>query len=198
MPSSGKRPGKTQAFVALMRGINVGGKNMVPMADLVEVFGEAGCVDARTYIQSGNVIFRAEAALAGRLPSCIEQSMTDRFGFGVPVVIRTAEELLRVARNNPFVRAGKDPDALHVAFLAAEPAAKAVAGLDPRRSPPDEFAVRGREIYLHCPNGMARTKLTNQYFDSKLSTTSTVRNWRTVLKLLELATAADPGSRGPA
>jgi uncharacterized protein (DUF1697 family) len=189
MSTKGTLPKATPAFVALMRGINVGGKNMVPMRELVAAFVDAGCLDVRTYIQSGNVIFRAPAAVAARLPSRVEQAMADRFGFRVPVVTRTATELLAVTRNNPFLRPGTDPDALHVAFLAAVPGATAVAALDPGRSPPDRFSVRGRDIYLHCPNGLARTKLTNQYFDSKLATTSTVRNWRTVLKLLELAGA---------
>ena len=113
--------------------------------------------------------------------------MADRFGFQVPVVMRTSGELRKVACGNPFLRAGADAKALHVAFLAAVPVSSKVDALDPDRSPPDEFAVRGREIYLHCPNGLARTKLTNAYFDSALATTSTLRNWRTVLKLLELA-----------
>ena len=78
-----------------------------------------------------------------------------------------------------------------MAFLEATPDPANVDALDPDRSPGDEFAVLGREVYLHCPNGMARTKLTNAYFDSRLATTSTMRNWKTVLKLLELATAPD-------
>jgi uncharacterized protein (DUF1697 family) len=75
---------------------------------------------------------------------------------------------------------------LHVAFLAATPGPSKIAALDPNRSPPDEFAVHGREIYLRLPNGVARTKLTNAHFDSKLGTTSTLRNWRTVVKLVDL------------
>ena len=86
--------------------------------------------------------------------------------------------------------AGAETDKLHVVFLADLPDGAHVEALDPNRSPSDEFAVLGREIYLHCPNGLARTKLTNNYFDSRLSTTSTMRNWRTVLKLLELSAAA--------
>jgi uncharacterized protein (DUF1697 family) len=105
----------------------------------------------------------------------------------VPVVVRSADELCAVARANPFLRKASDTAALHVAFLADAPAADKVAVLDPKRSPPDEFAVVGREIYLRCPTGMAKTKLTNAYFDSKLATISTARNWNTVLKLIELA-----------
>jgi uncharacterized protein (DUF1697 family) len=187
MPSSKDKSPKLATFVALMRGINVGGKNMLPMKDLVTLFLDAGCAEARTYIQSGNVIFRASLAVANRLPGRIQKSVADRFGLRIPVVTRTADELRRVTVTNPFLEERVDPATLHVAFLSDSPTAARVAALDADRSLTDRFAVRGREIYLHTPNGLARTKLTNLYFDSKLSTTCTVRNWNTVLKLLELA-----------
>jgi len=183
----GSGPRSNCAYVALLRGINVGGKHLLPMRDLVPLFGEAGCSDARAYIQSGNVVFHARPALARRVPALIGKAVEDRFGLRVPVVVRNADELRAVTKGNPFLKGGADIATLHVAFLADSPSAAAVAALDPDRSPPDRFAVRGREIYLQYPNGAARTKLTNQYFDSRLSTTSTARNWRTVLKLLELA-----------
>ncbi len=175
------------ANVALLRGINVGGKNILPMKDLVALFVEVGCSEVSSYIQSGNVIFRARPALVAGLSALIGKGIADRFGIRVPVVIRTAEELRDIARGNPFLKTKADPAMLHVAFLADVPSAPRVAMLDANRSPPDAYSVHGREIFLHCPNGFGRTKLTNQYFDSKLATISTVRNWRTVLKLLELA-----------
>ena len=113
--------------------------------------------------------------------------MRERFGFDSAVVLRSRDELAAVVRDNPFLTARVDTAELHVAFLADEPVAEAVARLDPRRSPPDELAVRGREVYLHCPNGVARSRLTNAYFDTTLGTVSTSRSWRTVLKLLDLA-----------
>ena len=91
---------------------------------------------------------------------------------------------------NPFVGAGAETDRLHVVFLAELPDGEHLEALGPDRSPPDEFVVRCREIYLHCPNGLARSKLTNSYFDSRRSTTSTIRNWKTMRKLLELAAGA--------
>jgi len=173
------------AYVALMRGINVGGKNMLPMKDLVVLFEKAGCTDVRHYIQSGNVIFRAPAALGRKIPEVIQKDIERGFGLKVPIVLRTAEEWATVARSNPFLTAGANAENLHVMFLADEPGA-AGAALDPNRSPPDTFVLQGREIYLSLPNGAARTKLTNAWFDSKLKTTSTSRNWRTVLTLLEM------------
>jgi len=174
------------AHIALLRGINVGGKHRLPMKDLAAIFRDAGCRGVRTYIQSGNVVLEAEPALARRAPALVERAVAETFGFEVPVVTRTAAELRRAASLNPFLEAGAEPGTLHLVFLRDRPAEAAVASLDPERSPPDRFAVHGREIYLHCPNGVARSKLTVQYFDSRLGTTSTVRNWRTVLELLEM------------
>jgi len=173
--------------VALLRGINVGGKHSLPMKQLAAMFAAAGCSGVRTYIQSGNVVFAASPALAARIPALVTASIKGQFGFDAPITIRSADELKAIAKGNPFLRAGADPAALHIAFLADRPGKNAIASLDPHRSPPDKFVVRGREIYLHCPNGMGRSKLTNQYFDSRLATTSTARNWRTVLTLIELA-----------
>jgi uncharacterized protein (DUF1697 family) len=178
---------KEDAFVALLRGINVGGKNMLPMKDLAAMFEKAGCSAVKTYIQSGNVVFRADSKLASGIGAVISKAILAKAGLRVPVVVRTARDLLRVTSSNPFVERCADTDRLHVIFLADRPAAAQAALLDPARSPPDEFLVRGGEIYLHCPGGIGRSKLTNAYFDAKLGTVSTVRNWRTVLKLLELS-----------
>jgi uncharacterized protein (DUF1697 family) len=173
--------------VALLRGVNVGGKNCVPMKELAEIFAKAGCADVRTYIQSGNVLFRATRTIADALPPRITKQIAKSFGCQVPVVLRTAEQFAAAVQNNPFREVPEVPEeALHVYFLAGVPDAARTAQLDPDRSKPDAFIVHGREIYLHLPNGIGRSKLTNAYFDSKLATTSTARNWRTTLKLLEL------------
>lgn len=160
------------------------------MRDLVALFVEAGCHDVRSYIQSGNVVYGARAPLARRIPELIRAGIEQRFGYDIPVVTRTAKELWQVAHAHPFAKQGVDPKALHVAFLVERPSTAAVKALDPNRSPGDEFRVQSREIYLHCPNGIARTRLTNAWFGAQLSTTSTMRNWRTVQKLLELTDGA--------
>ena len=172
--------------VALLRGINVGGKNKLPMKDLVAMFGKAGCGDARAYIQSGNVIFNASTGISSRISGVITAQIEKCFGYQIPVVLRTAEQLAKAVSNNPFLKAGAAEQELHVMFLAGVPAGALIRKLDPDRSPPDKYEVRGQEIYLRLPNGAGRSKLTNQYFDSKLATVSTVRNWRTVTTLLEL------------
>ena len=189
MTLSAGRPadGADGVFVALLRGINVGGRNVLPMRELSSMCVELGCREVQTYIQSGNVVFRASPELARRFPEELATLIERRTRLRVPVVLRSATELAAITRSNPFIRTGADPGTLHVMFLADEPGPGAVAALDPERSPPDRFVVAAREIYLHCPNGVARSKLTNQYFDTRLGTVSTSRNWRTVLKLAEMA-----------
>jgi uncharacterized protein (DUF1697 family) len=173
--------------VALLRGVNVGGKNVLPMKALAAMFVEAGCADVRTFIQSGNVVFAASPTVARKAPTFVAAAIERDFGFSAPIQTRSVAELRAVVDGNPLYTEGCDP-ALHaVVFLAEAPTAKQVATLDPDRSPGDSFAVRGREIYLACPNGFARTKLSNAWFDGRLGTVSTLRNWRTTAKLLEIA-----------
>lgn len=180
----------TNTHVALLRGINVGGKNRLPMKELAAIFEGAGCVDVKTLIQSGNVVFEAPRAKATRVGATVAAVIAERFGYRVPVIVRTAAELATIASDNPLLCAGAERAALHVVFLSSEPNAAGLAALDPKRSTPDTFIVRRSEIYLHLPNGTARTKLSNDYFDRTLQTTSTMRNWRTVLRLVELAGAS--------
>lgn len=172
--------------VALMRGINVGGKNKLPMKDLVAIFKAVGCREVRTYIQSGNVVFEGDATLVGRVATEVPRRIADRFGHHVPVIVRTAKQLRDAADRHSFVADATDPRHLHVGFLAEAPSAQAVASLDPARSSVDSFAVVGSEVFLHIPGGMARTKLTTDYFDRRLGTVMTVRNWRTVSKLIAM------------
>ncbi|WP_394835144.1 DUF1697 domain-containing protein [Pendulispora rubella] len=172
--------------VALLRGINLGSSNRLPMPALVAMFEAAGCADVRHYIQSGNIVFRALATVAARLSARIAKHIAPDFGYDVPVILRTEAELRQVLRVNPFLDRGTDGKTLHVAFLAAEPDSARVSSLDAKRSPPDSFAVLGREIFLLCPNGVGQTKLSNAYFDAKLATTSTMRNWNTVQKLVAM------------
>lgn len=177
-----------QRYVALLRGVNVGGKNKLPMADLRDIFTAAGCTAAQTYIQSGNVVFEATSSLAERVPAIVTLAIRQRFGYDTAVVVRSSEELRQVAASNPFDTSG-DPRFIHVAFLEDTPSVEAVSRLDPERSPPDAFAVVGNNVYLHYPNGVARSKLTNEYLAAQLRTASTMRNWRTVLTLLEMVDA---------
>jgi uncharacterized protein (DUF1697 family) len=167
-------------YVALLRGVNVGGKNVVPMAELRTLAESLGYGEVRTFIQSGNVIFSASPREgAVRLRSAISA----RFGIEVAVLLRSAAELGAVLRANPFPVA--DPSQLHVGFMAKRASAAAVAALEPGRFLPEEFAVEGRELYLRLPDGMARTKLP-RYLERQLASPITFRNWNTLASLAEL------------
>lgn len=170
--------------IALLRGLNLGPHNRIKMPELTHLFEEAGCREVRTYIQSGNVLFSAPAAVLARVPQRVEAALAAR-EVNSPVVLRSAAELAAIVAGNPFE--GAPPKSLHVGFLAASPTKAAVASLDPNRSPPDAFVLKGRELYLSLPNGAARSKLTTAYFDAKLKTLTTVRNWNTVRELARLA-----------
>ena len=182
----GRSTSGTGTHVALLRAINVGGRNRLPMARLVAIFDEAGCHRVRTYIQSGNVVFDATPALASRVPSLVSSLIAEQLGLQVPVVMRTAADVARIVSANPFVDTGADRATVHVGFLADAPPPAQIASLDPERSPPDECVVHDCELYLRCPNGVARTKFTTAYLDRTFGTTTTVRNWRTTLALLDL------------
>ncbi|HEX9104811.1 MAG TPA: DUF1697 domain-containing protein, partial [Polyangia bacterium] len=156
--------------VALLRGINVGGKNKLPMATLSEMFRAEGATEVATFIQSGNVLFDAPKKLADTIGARIERRLERQLSLRVPVVLRSAAELAAVAARNPFLAAGADADALHVMFLAAQPTAAQARALDPARSPGDELVLVGRDLFLRLPNGVARTRLTNAYIDKTLAT----------------------------
>lgn len=173
-------------WLALLRGINVGGTNKVPMKELRALFEDLGHGDVRTYLQSGNVVFEGQASTPKEIAADIEGALSKAFDVRISVVIRTRRELERVAAGNPFPTEGVDPSSLHVMFLTETASSKAVKTLDPDRSPPDEFEVKGGEIYLRFPNGAGRSKLTIDYFERKLGTRATARNWNTIMKVLEL------------
>lgn len=175
--------------VALLRGLNVGAANRIKMPDLTELFTRAGARDVRTYIQSGNVLFSASDAAAKKVPAAVAKLLAAEFKITSPVVLRSAAQLAAAVKANPFLAEGAALESLHLGFLAEEPAPG--VALDPDRSPGDRFVLRGRELYLHLPNGLGRSKLTNAWFDGQLKTMSTFRNWKTVLELARLS--ATPG-----
>jgi len=176
------------AYVALLRGINVGGNRMIKMADLRKVFTAADADDVATYIQSGNVVFTHAARSEPTLVAELERRIEKAAGFPVPVVLRTAGQLARVIEDSPFPDA--DADHLHVAFLAARPRASAPT-IDARAFAPERCVAVGRELFLYLPHGMGRSKLAAAVLakPNAIGAGGTARNWRTVLTLNELASA---------
>jgi len=173
-------------YVALLRGVNVGGYKKIKMEQLRSSFEKLGFEDVRTYIQSGNVIFRTGDMSAAELRRRAEDKILSDFGFSPPVILRSAAELGKTLQNNPFTKhKGIEPAKLHVFFLSGAPAKAAVQELEGLQIGTAELRCCGREIYLHTPDGFGRTKLPN--FDKVLSVITTARNWNTVSKLYELA-----------
>jgi uncharacterized protein (DUF1697 family) len=172
-------------YVALLRGINVGGNNKVPMADLRKMCSGLGYDNVETYIQSGNVVFDSAASEASVVAD-MEAGLLSTFGLTLSVVVRSAAELVEIVARNPFPTEG-DGTKLHVTCFA-EPLAEAmVAKLDPAFSPTDTFVLDGRDMYLHIPGGMGTSKLA-VHVGQKLGKLGTTRNWNTVLKLVEMST----------
>ena len=173
-------------FIALLRGINVTGRKIVRMEQLRASFEALGFRKVQTYVQSGNVVF--EAARASGLAKKIEEKIADDFGFPVPVLLRTTGELATVIKRNPFLKdEDVDQSKLHVTFLSDDPPKTATALLQPLAADSERFQVIGREIYLYCPEGYGRTRLSNAAIEKKLSVGATTRNWKTTNALLAMA-----------
>jgi len=171
-------------FVALLRGINVGRAHQLGMPRLTELLTGRGYGNVRTHLRSGNVVLDSdlsEAELAADLSGAIEEE----FGFDVPVVVRTGAEIAAVVAGDPFATVATDPARYLVTFLPEPPAAAAVDALPPADS--GEYLVRGRELYLWLPDGIANTPLAGWKWDRLLGVAGTGRNWNTVRKLAELS-----------
>lgn len=166
--------------LVLLRGINVGGRHVVPMARLCLLFIELGCTKVSTYIQSGNLVCTAPASLAAAQISAV---LEERFGFAIPVTLRTKAELSAAITANPFLAAGLSPEALHVLFLAAPLEAGAFQALSAKCVADEQVAARGREIFLALPEGVGRSKLAMACTAANVPGSPTMRNWRTVLQL---------------
>lgn len=179
------RKAQSRRYIDLLRGINVGGRNKLPMRNLATIYESAGAENVRTYIQSGNVIYDATTKTLKQLKTAVIDAIEARFGFRPPIITLDPRVLRNVLVAQPFADA--DTSHLYVAFLDALPKRENAAALSNERSPEDQFEIIGREVYLHLPNGAARTQLTTNHLDKVLETTSTIRNWKTVTTLAQLA-----------
>lgn len=171
---------------AILRGINVGGHRRILMKDLKLLFEKLECKNVSTYIQSGNVIFESNHANL-ELENKIEASIKDTFGFDVPVIIRTSIELANSVHNNPFQVPNVDINKLHLTFLKETPTLDNVQHTLTYNFAPDKFKIDNKDVFVFCEGKYHQSKLTNNFFEKKLKTGATTRNWKTVLKLLELS-----------
>ncbi len=175
-------------FVVLLRGINVGGHNRVPMAELRHALADSGFSDVTTYIQSGNIVMNHPRCRSeGEVVTAVESVMAQAFDLSIPVVARRAEDWPEVMTDNPFPHRVDEPKLLHVYFCDRAPSADSLALLDDPRYADDELRAVGRHLYVFYANGAARSKLTTNELEKRLGVTATGRNWSTVSKLADLA-----------
>ncbi len=172
--------------IALLRGINLGARNRVSMPELRELLQGLGHEDARTLLQSGNIVLTSDQK-GEQLERALEEAVAGELGVESRVIVRTARELAGVVDRNPLAGVADDPKRYQVSFLSAKPKAAVVRALEAADVAPEQVAVSGREIYAWHPEGIQRSPLAKLLTDRKLDVTATARNWATVTKLLELA-----------
>jgi uncharacterized protein (DUF1697 family) len=175
--------------IALLRAVNVGGNNKVPMARLRELMEELGYRDVETYVQSGNVVFTGGERPGQRVAARLEKQFGDEFGFEIPVVVRTRDELADIIATNPLRKVAGDPAKQIVYFLAEEIDPDRLDAIDPETIAPEVLELHGREIHLWAPGGLGESKVGRALTAKRLGTVATARNWRTVKKLLAMADA---------
>lgn len=174
-------------FVALLRGINVGGNKQVKMAALKALCEAAGYADVRTLLQSGNVVLSAKDGKPAAVAATLARAIEAHFGFSVDVVVRTPVEMAAIVEGNPFAdAAANDPSHLVVMFLDRDPGEEAVARVAAGHAGPETIAAGDRAVYIHYPDGIGRSKLTNVELEKRLGAVGTGRNWNTVTKLLAM------------
>lgn len=175
-------------YIALLRGINVSGKNLLRMNLLKEIFEGLGWERVTTYIQSGNVVFRAADTATDMMEERIREAIRIKAGLEVPVMVIEHGVLEKILQANPLTEElAEQPDKLHITLLSADPLPERLEGIDPEKFLPDRFRASGRAIYLFCPNGYGQTKLTNTFFEGRLKLTATTRNLKTLSHLLSIS-----------
>lgn len=173
-------------YVALVRGINVGGHRRVSMGDLRGLTEALGHEDVRTYVQSGNVLFTSSARSERKLEEGFEKAIAKELGHEVRVMVRSASHLERIITENPYGDRKPEPKQLHVVFLADKPKAADVRSFDTTAYEPDEVTAMERDLYVYLPNGAGQAKLTNAILEKRLGVPGTMRNWRTVTTLADM------------
>ena len=181
-----------QTYIALLRGINVSGQKKIKMADLKLSLETLAFSDVVTYIQSGNIVFKADENSISKLENIIHEKILKDFGFEVPVLVKTPKELKYAIANNPFEKDEKyDPKLFAVVFLKEKPQAENIAKLETYDYSPEEYFLDDKIIFYYAANGAGNAKMNNNFFENKLKVRATSRNWRTTHKLVELSLIQD-------
>lgn len=173
-------------LVSLLRGVNVAGHNILKMSELAELYESLGFENVRTYLQSGNVVFSHAGKETATVTLKIEKALKQRLSLDVIVFTRTSDELRNVIARRPFAK--ENLGKLHVTFLRTKPVNLPMDKLNALRDRYERFAIKDREVYLFLPNGIGRSKLSNNFLEKVLGVPATTRNWNTVTALVDMAT----------
>jgi uncharacterized protein (DUF1697 family) len=174
-------------YISMLRGINVGGHKLIKMEKLRALFEALGFEQVKTYIQSGNVVFKTKKTSTSVLSRRIEENILSHFGFSASVISRSSDEMAQTIARNPFLmESGIDQEKLHVMFLSDAPAPAALKKLSDLTAAPDQCRCLGREIYFYLPNGVSGSVLMKTPVDRILAVVTTTRNWRTVNQLHQM------------
>ena len=176
-----------KTYIALFRGINMGGHHRLLMKDLASLLQRLGVQNIRTYIQSGNAVFLSEERTASRLAARISAAIRTAHGFEPQVLLLEPKDLERAIAENPFPQAEREPKSLHLLFLLSDPTAPDLVKLEQVKAKTEQFMLRGRLFYLHAPEGVGRSRLAASA-ERLLGVPVTGRNWKTVREILLLTT----------
>lgn len=179
-------------YISMLRGINVGGVKRITMKELSQIYQSLNFTNVETYLQSGNVVFETAEQDIAKLTEAIEAEIEKSLGYPIKVFVRSIGDFVRIIAGNPFTSARHlEPVKIHVTFLYKTPSGNVLADLKNPNEDGDEFSVAGRKIYIYCPNGYGRTKLSNNFFEQYFAMPATTRNWKTVKSLYEIAKRKD-------
>ncbi|WP_447640869.1 MULTISPECIES: DUF1697 domain-containing protein [Chitinophagaceae] len=177
----------TTTYISILRGINVSGKNIVKMEALQQLCADLGFRCVHTYIQSGNIVFNYHQDAGSTVNAMLQSSIAQRFGSEIPVITLTKEEWAQIIISNPFTKDNKSIGFLHVSFLSELPDPKYAELLQQIPLNNDSYFHVGKTVYLYCPDGYGKTKLTNSILEKKLKVNATTRNWKTTIALSDIA-----------
>lgn len=175
-------------YISLLRGINVSGKNLIKMETLIKIYETLGFISVRTYLQSGNVIFNSPEEDQMYLSDRISNGIKNDTGIETHVIVLNTQQLSQIIRDNPFKDdLSKEPSFLHITFLAKPPDLTLAEAIYPKKLINEDVHISGQAVYLFCPHGYGKTKLTNNFLESKLRVNATTRNWKTSNELLKIS-----------
>ncbi len=175
-------------YVSMLRGINVSGQKLIKMGTLKKLYEALGFENVITYVQSGNVVFKSENQNSTLLEQILSDKIKDDFGYEVFVFVMTVEQLNNIVERNPLVNgADKVISSMYVTFLSIDPDMIGKEAIEVKKQDDEDLVFSNQAVYLYCPNGYGRTKLTNKLIESKLNVVATTRNWKTVNAMLEIA-----------